>query len=219
MIGIYGGTFDPVHYGHLRTALEVEEALALEELRFVPCQIPPHRETPGASAGQRLRMLRAALADSEPRLRIDPRELERPGPSYMVDTLESLREELGKVSLGLILGMDAFLGLTGWHRWEALFDLAHIVVMQRPGYRPELATELQDRVAGRMTEQPEILRASQSGRVYCLTVTQLEISASRIRQVIASQRSARYLTPDAVLAVIREEKLYPPAAARPQRGA
>jgi nicotinate-nucleotide adenylyltransferase len=210
MIGIYGGTFDPVHYGHLRTALEVEETFALEELRFVPCQIPPHRETPGASAGQRLRMLRATLADSEPRLRIDPRELERPGPSYMVDTLESLREELGKVSLGLILGMDAFLGLTGWHRWEALFDLAHIVVMQRPGYRPELATELQDRVAGRITEQPETLRASRSGRVCFVTVTQLEISASRIRQVIASQRSARYLTPDAVLAVIREENLYQP---------
>lgn len=210
MIGIYGGTFDPVHYGHLRTALEVGEALALEELRFVPCQIPPHRGTPGASAGQRLRMLREALADSEPRLRIDPRELERPGPSYMVDTLESLRAELGKVPLGLILGMDAFLGLTGWHRWEALFDLAHIVVMQRPGYRPEWVPELQQQLAGRMTEQPEILRASQSGRVYCLTVTQLEISASRIRHVIASQRSARYLTPDAVLAVIREEHLYQP---------
>lgn len=208
MIGIYGGTFDPVHYGHLRTALEVAEALALDELRFVPCQIPPHRGTPGASAPQRLRMLRAALAGSESGLRIDTRELERPGPSYMADTLESLRTELGDTPLDLILGMDAFLGLTRWHRWETLFELAHIVVMQRPGYRPEWNPELQQKVAGRMTEQPESLRDSRSGRVCFLTVTQLEIAASRIRQVIASRRSARYLTPDAVLAVIREENLY-----------
>jgi nicotinate-nucleotide adenylyltransferase len=208
MIGIYGGTFDPVHYGHLRTALEVSEALALAELRFVPCQIPPHRGAPGASAEQRWRMLAAALADSEPRLRIDLRELERPGPSYMVDTLESLRTEMGDVPLCLILGMDAFLGLSRWHRWRELFDLAHLVVMRRPGYRPEMAGELRGIVEERVVDRPEVLGDSQAGRVYFVTVTQLEISASQIRDLIAKGRSTRYLTPDAVLAVIRDERLY-----------
>ena len=208
MIGIYGGTFDPVHYGHLRTALEVSEALNLAELRFVPCQIPPHRGAPGASAPQRLRMLEAALADAEPHMRIDRRELERPGPSYMVDTLESLRKELGDAPLALIVGMDAFLGLSRWHRWKALFDLAHLVVMRRPGYRPEMPGQLRGVVEDRVTDRPEVLWDSQAGRVHYVTVTQLEISASQIRQLIAKGRSARYLTPDAVLDVIRAERLY-----------
>lgn len=212
MIGIYGGTFDPVHYGHLRTALEVREALELDQLRFVPCQIPPHRETPGATAQQRLRMLEAALGNAEPTLRIDPRELARPGPSYMVDTLASLRRELGETALVLIVGTDAFQGLPRWHRWERLFELAHVVVMQRPGYQPSLASALRQAIDGRIVGGAAGLRESPAGCVHFVTVTQLEIAASQIRHCIAHHRSARYLTPDAVLDIIRGERLYQPPA-------
>ena len=209
MIGIYGGTFDPVHYGHLRTALEVSAALGLKELRFTPCQIPPHRGTPGATAEQRLAMLQAALADAEPGLGIDARELQRPGPSYMVDTLASLREELGDtVPISLIIGLDACLGLPRWHRWKALFTLAHIVVMQRPGCEPEWPGELAKELAERRTEQPGYLREQPAGAMYLVTVTQLAISASQIRALIAARASARYLTPDAVLAYITRQELY-----------
>lgn len=212
MIGIYGGTFDPVHYGHLRTALEVSEALGLAELRLVPCQIPPHRETPGATPAQRVRMLRAALAGADPGVRVDARELARPGPSYMVDTLASLREELGAAPLGLIVGMDTFLGLPRWHRWETLLTLAHVIVMQRPGHAPAWPPELARIVSDRFATAGATLHERPMGRVHVMAVTQLEISASHIRRLIAGKRSARYLTPDAVLDIIREERLYQPAA-------
>lgn len=110
MIGIYGGTFDPVHYGHLRTALEVREAVGLDEIRFMPCRHPPHRSAPTATPAQRLKMLELALAGAEPGFRIDLREFHRDGPSYMVDTLASLRSEVGDTPLCLILGLDAFGG-------------------------------------------------------------------------------------------------------------
>ncbi len=209
MIGIYGGTFDPVHYGHLRTALEVQEALGLAELRLVPCQIPPHRGEPGARPEQRLALLQAALGDNPPGLRIDARELERPGPSYMVDTLASLRGEQGaERPLVLIVGLDAFLGLHRWHRWESLFELTHVAVMRRPGFEPEWPPELAREREQRLTPRAADLRSRPSGLIHCVTVTQLDISASRIRALIASGRSARYLTPDGVLEGINQMGLY-----------
>jgi nicotinate-nucleotide adenylyltransferase len=210
MIGIYGGTFDPIHYGHLRTALEVKEAAGLAEVRFIPCHIPPHRGTPGANPEQRLRMLQAALADGEPGFRIDTRELERPGPSYMVDTLTSIRAEIGPRPLGLIVGLDAFAGLHRWHRWRALFDLAHLLVMRRPGPAPALPEELKSLLDERQTVSAERLRAAPAGLIHCIPVTQLDISATRLRAALRAGRSARYLTPDAVLRLIREEGLYVP---------
>lgn len=132
MIGLLGGTFDPVHHGHLRIALEAKEALGLTEVRFIPCRQPPHRGDASATAQQRLDLLRLACGDM-PGFAVDTRELERPGPSYMVDTLASLRAERGDEPLCLILGWDAFLGLPGWHRWQNLLDYAHLAVVQRPG--------------------------------------------------------------------------------------
>jgi nicotinate-nucleotide adenylyltransferase len=209
MIGIYGGTFDPVHYGHLRTALEVQEALGLAELRLVPCQIPPHRGEPGARPEQRLALLQAALNEAPPGLRIDARELERPGPSYMVDTLASLRGELGaERPLVLIVGLDAFLGLHRWRHWRTLFELAHVAVMRRPGFEPEWPPELARELERRLTSQAADLSGRPAGLIHCVTVTQLDISASRIRALIASGRSARYLTPDAVLECISRMGLY-----------
>ncbi|MFN5746404.1 MAG: nicotinate-nucleotide adenylyltransferase [Methylococcaceae bacterium] len=217
MIGVYGGTFDPVHYGHLRTALEVSEALRLRQLRYIPCQIPPHRERPGASAGQRLGMLEAALQDAGAAVMIDTRELERPGPSFMVDTLTSLRQEIGpEQPMGLILGMDAFLGLPRWHRWQSLTTLSHLLVMQRPGYRPELPHDLDQFASTRVEITPDRLHLCPAGLIHFVEVTQLEISATRIRRCIAEGRSARYLTPDPVLAMINRLKLYQAKPGRPQ---
>ena len=209
MIGIYGGTFDPVHYGHLRTALEVQETLGLAELRLVPCQIPPHRGEPGARPDQRLAMLHAALTDAPPGLSIDPRELERPGPYYMVDTLASLRRELHEGQpLVLIVGLDAYLGLPRWRHWERLFELAHVAVMRRPGFEPQWPPELAREQNLRLTPRAADLGGRPAGLIHCVTVTQLDISASRIRALIASGRSARYLTPHGVLDLIGRWGLY-----------
>ncbi len=202
MIGIYGGTFDPVHYGHLRTALEVKESLELDEVRFVPCRLPPHRRPPFFSSRLRLEFLTLATSD-QPGFVVDAREIERPGPSYMVDTLSSLRQEEGDRTLCLIVGLDAFLGLPGWHRWEALFDLAHIVVMDRPGYRPEWPPHLKPQVEGRKSDEVAALRRQPSGRIYFQRVTLLEISATSIRQCLKEGKSPRYLMPDQVLNLIQ----------------
>ncbi len=209
MLGVYGGTFDPVHYGHLRTALEVKEALMLDELRFLPCRLPPHRGLPGASPAQRLRMLELALENGDQGFSVDRRELEREGPSYMVDTLTSLREERAGRPLCLILGQDAFCGLPSWYRWRALFELGHIAVMRRPDSpEPEWDAQLADIVRERRAEAAAELTFSPSGKIVFLEVTQLAISATGIRRLIVAGKSPRYLLPDPVLAMIRREKLY-----------
>ena len=133
MIGIFGGTFDPVHYGHLRSALEVKDIFGLSEVRLIPCAQPPHREQPAATALMRLHMLELAI-ENQPGLIIDTRELNRQGVSYMVDTLKSLRQEFPNEPLLLFIGSDAFNHLKTWHQWQHLFDTAHIVVMTRPGF-------------------------------------------------------------------------------------
>ena len=210
MLGIYGGTFDPVHYGHLRTALEVKEALGLAELRFLPCRFPPHRSQPGASPQQRLLLLETALQHAGLGFTVDGRELRREGPSYMFDTLTSLREELGSdLPICLILGLDAFAGLPSWHRWRELFDLTHLAIMQRPD-APNLVRpgELADHTRGRQTADISTLHASPHGKIAFLEVTQLAISATKIRQIILEGKSARYLLPDPVLEMIQAEGLY-----------
>ena len=207
MIGIFGGTFDPVHFGHLRPALEVQQALGLNQVRFIPAGQPPHRETPYASTPQRLSMLRTAI-DDQPGFVVDERELRREGPSYMVDTLASLREEVGQTPLCLILGYDAFLGLPGWHQWNSLIELAHLVITHRPGWNhDELDDALQSLVkqcetgVGRLSEQA-------AGGLLFVPVTQFDISATIIREQIRAGQDIRYLLPDTVYRIIREQKLY-----------
>jgi len=210
MIGILGGTFDPIHYGHLRPALEIYEALGLDEVRFIPSAEPPHRDRPQASALQRLMLVRAAI-QGQPGFVLDDRELHRSGPSYMVDTLHSLREELGaQTPLGLILGLDAFLGLEGWYRWQSLFDYAHLIVTHRPGWslrdlHPDsiLAGEIKPRYG-----EPAQLARQPAGRIHFQAVTQLDISASGIRQELAAGRDIRYLLPDTVYELIKTQHIY-----------
>ncbi|MBK8181592.1 MAG: nicotinate-nucleotide adenylyltransferase [Candidatus Competibacteraceae bacterium] len=209
-IGILGGTFDPIHYGHLRPALELLEALALAEIRFIPCRIPAHRATPAITPDQRLKLVRLATADQAGFV-VDERELCRPGRSYMVDTLTSLREELGDTPLCLIIGVDAFRELHTWHRWQDLSELSHLIVMQRPGASSKtLPPVLEAFVAAHLSQDAMALRQQPAGRLLFQAVTQLDISATQIRALLASGQSPRYLLPEAVLAYIRDRAMYQP---------
>jgi nicotinate-nucleotide adenylyltransferase len=215
MIGVFGGTFDPIHLGHLRTALELYETLRLKEVRLLPCAIPPHREQPVASAEQRLAMVRLAVK-GQPGLLVDDRELYREGPSYTVYTLRSLREEFPHQPLCLILGADAFLGLDTWHCWQDIPELAHLVVVHRPGWElphsknqssavsENLTTLLTER---RVQDASQLARQSAGNILFC-TVTQMDISSSGVRYLVSSGRSPRYLLPDDVLDYITKEAIY-----------
>lgn len=211
-IGILGGTFDPIHLGHLRPALEVYEALGLDEVRLVPCHVPPHRRRPYTEAADRLRMVELA-ADGQVGFAVDRRELERQGPSYSFDTLHSLRGELGpRTALCLVMGMDAFAGLPSWHRWDELIELAHIVVTHRPGSPASSDIELGDWLDSVRTDDMEAIRGRPHGNVWFCPVTQLDISATDIRRRIRSGKSARYLLPDSVWSYIRKRGLYAEAS-------
>lgn len=208
-IGILGGTFDPVHVGHLRAAIEMRDALDLAEVRLLPAHVPPHRPQPAASAEHRLALLRLAVR-GVPGIRIDERELGRAGPSYTVDTLSELRAELGARPLCLLVGEDAFRGLSTWHRWQALFDLAHVVVMQRPPMpnAPDLPAVLAKFVAGRVAHSPSALAAAPAGLVWRQAIPPLDVSATRIRALLRAGHSARFLMTDSCLRYIRGHHLY-----------
>ena len=206
-IGVFGGTFDPVHFGHLRPALEVLEELQFAEVRLIPCHIPPHRDQPQHGADCRLELLQSAVADV-PGLVVDDRELRRPGPSYTVDTLASLRREFPRIPLCLMIGMDSFLSLPSWHRWRELAEYAHLTVLSRPGYQPPASGELADWLDGRRIESPQQLAAAAAGAVYFHPVTQLDISATRIRDLIGSGRAPRFLLPEVVWQRIEAQGLY-----------
>ena len=212
MIGVFGGTFDPIHFGHLRSALEICESLSLKEIRFIPCRIPPHRGEPLADPMQRLAMVRAALA-GQPDMVLDDREIKREGPSYMIDTLESLRSELTTEPLCLILGMDAFMGLSSWHRWQELLTLAHLVVMHRPGkslhdVNSQQAAEVTTLLKSRQVKDVKALQTKAAGSIFLHPISQLDISASKIREMVAKGKNPRYLLPDVVLQMIKVQKIY-----------
>ena len=214
-IGLLGGTFDPIHFGHLRLAEEAREALGLGQMRLIPAREPPHRGVPGSPAGQRLAMAHLAV-EGNPALVVDDIEMRHDGPSYSVLTLTRLRAQLGEAQpLVLILGADAFEGLTGWHRWEALFDLAHIAVANRPGYAPHgrrwpqvLSPELARACDGRLLADADALRAAPAGGILPFDMTPLAISATLIRDLLGQGHSARYLLPDRVLDYIAAQHLY-----------
>jgi nicotinate-nucleotide adenylyltransferase len=206
-IGILGGTFDPIHNGHLRAALELLERVELAEIRFVPCRLPPHRDVPQRSGERRLELVQAAIA-GEPRFSVDRRELERDGPSYTFDTLQSLRAELPRRSVCLLLGMDAFLGLPRWHRWLELFDLAHVVVAHRPGWRVPADGPLGELLAERAVTDPQALHLALAGGLFVTPVTQLEISSSALRALLARGADPRFLVPESVREIIVRSGCY-----------
>lgn len=206
-VGVFGGTFDPIHFAHLRLAEELGESLALAQVRLVPARVPPHRGDPSVGPEDRLHMVRLA-AQSNSRLVVDDRELRREGPSYSVDTLTELRAELGPRPLCLMLGADAFAALMTWSRWRQLFDLAHLIVATRPGYPlvlDSLPEPLRTLARARQATAPG---PAPAGSVVTREISALDISASDIRERLKQGRSVRYLIPDSVLDYIRERRLY-----------
>ena len=211
-MGIFGGTFDPIHFGHLRTAFEILQALRFAEVRFMPCGNPPHRDQPVADAALRLKMVQVAT-EGQRGFVVDDRELQREGPSYSVDTLTALRSEYPLDPIALIIGMDAFLSLPKWYHWREILQLAHIVVAHRPGWRAPDMGPLGELLADRGTHRIGDLHDAKSGHIFIHDVTQLEISSSEIRELVSVGRDPRFLLPDAVRAVILEGGCY--AAAGP----
>lgn len=204
LIGILGGTFDPVHYGHLRLAEEMREALGLAQVRFIPAFQPPHREPPAASPAHRLAMLRLALQDNEAFV-VDTREYDRGGPSWMVDTCASLRDEFADRPLALIMGMDAFNGFTRWRDWRGILERVHLAVASRPGARAE------GEAAGLLAAlgcEPAALEDEPHGRIVQVPIFALDISATRLRTLTARNHSTRYLLPEAVREYLLAHRLY-----------
>ena len=200
-IGVFGGTFDPIHYGHLRSAYELLQDLRLSEVRFVPSAAPPHRGGTFASAELRYQMVEVAVADQEG-FAIDDCEFRRDGPSYTVDTLTAIREERNDASICLIVGMDAYLGLTTWHRWDEILHLAHMIVAHRPGWQLPETGDLGELLARHGTEDIDDLHQETRGRVYHHAVTQLEIASTEIRELVAAGKDPRFLMPDGVRDII-----------------
>ena len=207
MIGIFGGTFDPIHFGHLRPALEVLQALRLDEVRFIPLKVAVHRGQPAASAAQRLAMVRAAVA-GQPGFVVDERELSRSDGSYTYDTLLSLRDELGATPVCLLMGADAFNSFHTWHRPADILELAHLVVMRRPGSQAPQAAAVRGWLAARRAGCAADLHCRPAGRIFLQTVTQLDIAATVIRELVARGATPRYLLPEPVLDIIERERLY-----------
>ena len=217
-IGVLGGTFDPVHFAHLRLAEEIADGIGLSKVRLIPTGSPPHRGTPRVSAAQRMEMVRLAI-DGNPRLEADDREVRREGVCYTFDTLSELRAELGERPLCLLMGSDAFSALTTWHRWEELFDLAHIVIAHRPGFSLQQLTSslpgpLRKAYLQRLVSSTGLLRRDSAGAIYVMEITALDIAATQIRGLLAGGGSAHYLVPEAVLDYIEANHLYKERDAR-----
>jgi nicotinate-nucleotide adenylyltransferase len=212
-VGILGGTFDPVHYGHLRLGEELAGLLGLANIRFIPVGLPSHRGAPRVAAAHRVEMVRLAL-DGNALFDVDERECRQAGPSYTVDTLTALREEWGSQRpVSLLMGSDAFVALTTWKRWEHLFDLAHLVVAHRPGfslndYAGRLPPALRQVYETRLAAAPEQVHTTPAGRVLPVATTALDISATSIRAMVAKGHSPRYLLPEAVIDYIDRHQLY-----------
>jgi nicotinate-nucleotide adenylyltransferase len=210
LVGILGGSFNPIHYGHLRMAQELADALNFTEVRFIPSANPPHKDSITVSAEHRAAMVKLAI-EGNPRFTLDTCELDRVGVSYTIETLIELRESSGgDTALCLMMGSDAFIKLNTWHRWQSLLDYAHIILVQRPGMPPpsKLPTELETLLHDHYTEQVSDLSKENAGFINMQTISALEISATQIRELLKHELSTRYLLPDAVIAYIKQQKLY-----------
>ncbi len=211
LVAIFGGTFNPVHNGHIRSALELKQRLSIDHVYMVPAAMPPLRELPEVAAKERLQMLKLAVAN-EPELEIDERELAREGISYSVDTLAEYRAELSaQQALVMVIGSDAFLKLHQWHQWQRILELAHIVVIHRPGWSVDtqkLAPELGQILKHHLGTSPEELSNRRNGVVWFEALTPIDISATLIRNAVAKGESISRFVPESVAEYIRCHGLY-----------
>jgi nicotinate-nucleotide adenylyltransferase len=210
MIGLLGGTFDPIHFGHLRLALEVAEAIHADEVRFIPAGMPPHRQSPLADKTHRSAMVDLAIAGN-PLFQLDNRECERPGPSYTIDTLKDMRREYPNLPICLFLGADAWLSFSSWRCWQDFTHLVHLVIAHRPGFtlrQSALPLAQQALFSQSLVHTPKQLHEKNAGFIYVYAITALEISASGIRGMVRRGQSPRYLLPDCVLDYIAYHHLY-----------
>lgn len=214
LVGIYGGSFDPPHFGHLRPALEIVERLNLGQLRFIPSALPPHKDKPCASAALRLQMLSTAI-EGEHRFMLDDREIRRKRISYTIDTIVDLRRELGNKPLALLMGADAFAGFHHWYQWRQISRYTHIIVTRRPGsinwkeyHQQTIDPQLKQFITQHQVSDPDCLLQQANGCLYFIEVSQYPISSSLIRQKIRNKQSARYLLPDPVYDIIKAQHIY-----------
>ena len=209
-IALFGGTFDPVHQGHVQSAIELKQRLSLDELRLVPCHLPPHRATPGCSSQQRLAMVELAIAGTG--LTVDDRELRRDSLSYSIDTLVSLRNEVGeRVSLSWVMGTDAFADFDRWHRWQDFLALAHLVVMKRPGESLPATGAVAELMMQYQTDSAEVLQQQAAGSILFENLTPYPVSATEIRACLTGQSDSDKLEQcmaTAVLDYIQTHRLY-----------
>jgi len=206
-IGIMGGTFDPVHFGHLRSALDIAQDLNLATIYLMPNSVPPHKEQPSATNQQRLQMLTLATSNC-PNITIDTRELNAAGKSYSVLALQALRKELPNTPLCFLMGMDSLLSLTRWHRWQDLLSLCHLVVSQRPGWSVPQTGEIAQLLAKHRCHHSDELQQQLCGKIMIHQAYPLAISSSQIRQLIQTKKSPQYLLPDSVIDYIKQQQLY-----------
>ncbi|WP_028468030.1 nicotinate-nucleotide adenylyltransferase [Neptunomonas japonica] len=203
-----GGTFDPIHFGHLRTALEIQQWLKVESVHLMPANVPVHRQAPGSSALARLAMVEDAIV-GEPALRCDSREILSDQSSYTIYTLEALRKELGlETPVCMVIGMDSFLSLDTWFRFDEYLSFCHIIVAARPGYRFEPNQTLKNLLQVHQVDTKNDILKKPSGSILVQELTPLSISATYIRELMASGKSPRYLLPDSVWHYIQKNKLY-----------
>jgi nicotinate-nucleotide adenylyltransferase len=210
LVGIFGGTFNPIHFGHLRMAQELASALAMDEVKFIPSANPPHKDNVMVSVEHRSAMVKLAIADN-PLFSLDELELNREGSSYTIDTLVSLRESLGQdTSLCLMMGSDAFVKLNTWYRWQELLGYAHIVLVQRPSAQPQkaLPTEVEALLRDHYTDQHADLANENSGWIIMQSITGQDISATGVRGMFRRGESVRYLVHDEVASYIQQHHLY-----------
>lgn len=191
-IGILGGTFDPIHVGHLRMALELYDAFNLDKIHIIPCYQPVHRKLPNASPQDRFAMVSCAVLE-EPALYADPREINRKMPSYMIDTVLELRRERPLTPLCLLLGIDAFLGFLSWHKWEEILCHTHLIIAYRPNYQLPTTGNIAELIKERLETKLDVIQQQVSGKLFFHPITALEISASEIRKQIALQKKSTLL--------------------------
>ena len=211
---VFGGTFDPVHRGHIESVCAVARLLADVDVSLVPCQIPAHRPTPAASPEDRLKMLELAVGSLD-RVFVDDCELRREGTSYTFDTLLDYREKLGESgSLLFLMGFDSWVTLPDWHRWEELTDLAHLLILERPGADQESPDVLRRWCETRQVQDPKEMLNSASGNICFLSLDQIDVSASRLREAIAEGDSIEGNVHPLVVNYIRQHNLYTGASSK-----